>query len=232
MLQQQVVHLPEPALRTRRLGRLRRDLRPRVHVGQRQMAPHIPKVVVVQQIPDDGFRQPAVRAFEVAVLDQRHRGGLRTADVIALGVDRIDQVDQLIHIAEQRLRLARRRQHLRDPEHDPGDRRRQHNRREQTDLCLRQLRPVERQRCYQQRNGEPDARDRAAAGDPGPADQRTDPATAEPGQRDEVTITANGLPTTYPRMIPSVIGDRNARERKSMSIVTPALARPKSGTIR
>ena len=52
--EQHVVHLPEGALRGRRLGRLRRQLCARVHVGQRQVAPHVPQVVAElgQQVAD------------------------------------------------------------------------------------------------------------------------------------------------------------------------------------
>ena len=98
--QQQIVHFPELALRRRSLGCLGRQLRLRVDVGERQMPPYVPDVVIGQQISYDGFGPAAVGAFEVAVLDDCHGGGSRAADVVAGGVDRNGQVDQHIRIAE------------------------------------------------------------------------------------------------------------------------------------
>ena len=49
--EQQVVHLPEPALRRRRLGSLGGELRGRVHVGQRQVPPDEPQVGVARAGP-------------------------------------------------------------------------------------------------------------------------------------------------------------------------------------
>ena len=42
----------------------------------------------------------AERALEIAVLDERHRGVFAAADVVALGVDRLDQVDELVGVAQ------------------------------------------------------------------------------------------------------------------------------------
>ena len=47
----------------------------------------------------------------------------------------------------------------------------------------------------------------------------------------EAEITATGLPTTYPSTIPRVIGELIALLRKGPSIVMPAFAKAKSGTI-
>ena len=91
------MQLPEAALRARRLGGLGGDLRRGMDVGQRQMAPDVAQLVaeVVEQLRDQRRGGRAVRALEVAVLDQRHRRVDRTADVIALGVDVIGEVDDL-----------------------------------------------------------------------------------------------------------------------------------------
>ena len=103
VVQQQVVHLPERALRGRRLGRLGGELGVRVHVGQRQVAPDVADVAEVgQQLAHDRLGLAAVRALEVAVLDQGDRRVRRAADVVALGVHRHGQVDDRLGRAEQR----------------------------------------------------------------------------------------------------------------------------------
>ena len=94
MVEQQVVHLPERALRGRRLGRLGGELRVRVHVVERQVPPHVADVAEVgQQLADDRLGLPAVGALEVAVLDHGDRRVLGPADVVALRVDRHGEVD-------------------------------------------------------------------------------------------------------------------------------------------
>jgi hypothetical protein len=93
--QQHVVHLPECALRAGRLRCLRRELGVWVEVGQREVPPDEPQIVA------EGFQQPAkdplgpaaVGALEVAVLNERDRRGLRSADVVTLRVDVIGQVN-------------------------------------------------------------------------------------------------------------------------------------------
>ncbi len=104
MVEQQVVHLPERALRRRGLGRLGRELSVRVHVVQRQVPPDVADVAeVAQQLADDRLGLPAVRALEVAVLDERHRRVERAADVVALGIDVDGEVGHRLGGAEQRL---------------------------------------------------------------------------------------------------------------------------------
>src|SRR6185312_6789968 len=70
-----VVHLPEAALRARRLDRLGGQLRVRVHVVEWQIAPHVAQVVaeVGEQLAHDGLGAPTVWALEVPVLEQRDR---------------------------------------------------------------------------------------------------------------------------------------------------------------
>ena len=72
--EQQVVHLPERALGGRGLRRLGGELRVGVHVGQRQVPPHVAEVGVGQQFAHDRLGLAAVGALEVAVLDDRDRG--------------------------------------------------------------------------------------------------------------------------------------------------------------
>ena len=72
MVEQQVVHLPERALRGGRLGGLGGELGVRVDVGERQVAPDVADVAEVgEQLADDRLGPAAVGALEVAVLDER-----------------------------------------------------------------------------------------------------------------------------------------------------------------
>ena len=83
------MHLPERALLGRRLGRLGGELGVRVDVGQRQVPPDVADVAEVgEQLAHDGLGLAAVRALEVAVLDERHRRVGGAADVVALRIDR------------------------------------------------------------------------------------------------------------------------------------------------
>ena len=107
--EQQVVHLPEPALGAGGLRRLGGELRARVHVVQRQVPPDVAEVAELgEQLADDRLGLPAERALEVAVLDERHRGLLGAADVVALGVDGDREVDQQLGRPEQRADLEPR----------------------------------------------------------------------------------------------------------------------------
>ena len=88
MVEQQVVHLPERALGGGGLGGLGGELGVRVHVAQRQVPPDVADVAeVAQQLADDRLGLAAVRALEVAVLDDGDRRVGRPADVVALGID-------------------------------------------------------------------------------------------------------------------------------------------------
>ena len=77
-------------------------------------------------------------------------------------------------------------------------------------------RAVEGERRDQQRDGEADAGDRAAAGDGRPADRRAQPAAAQP--RDEPRRADDARPACRRRSrtrIPSVIGERERARRGS-----------------
>ena len=77
------------------LGSLGRELRIRMHVVQRQMAPHVADVAeVAEQLADDGLGLATVRALEIAVLDEGDRCRFAgAADVVAGRVDRAAEVD-------------------------------------------------------------------------------------------------------------------------------------------
>ena len=67
-------------------------------VVEREVAPHVAHVVAVrtEQLADDALGLPAVRTLEVAVLDERHRRVVGAANVVAVGVDLIDQVEDVV----------------------------------------------------------------------------------------------------------------------------------------
>ena len=103
MLEEQVVHVPEPTLLVRRLGGLGGDLSAGMNVGQRQVAPDVGDVAVVgEQLADHRLRLSAVRALEVAVFHERHRRLLRPADVIDLRIDRDREVHDCLGRTEHR----------------------------------------------------------------------------------------------------------------------------------
>ena len=62
------------------------------------MAPHVADVVAErrQQLADDPLGLPAVGALEVAVLDERDRRVVGTADVVALGVDVLGEIEDVL----------------------------------------------------------------------------------------------------------------------------------------
>jgi hypothetical protein len=182
MGEQEVVHLPEFPLRPCGFGGLRRDLGVWVDVVEWQMPPHIAELAEVrQQFADDRLRLTAVRTFEVAVLDERDGSVGGTPYMVALDVDGNGQVDDRPRRADQGAELGLAREHPRDAEHDPGQRRGAECGAQYAELGLLQLDSAERERRDQQRHGEADAGDRAAADHRGPADGRPQAISAQPG---------------------------------------------------
>jgi Domain of Unknown Function (DUF326) len=95
MVEKEVVHLPERSLVGGRLRRLRGELRVGVDVVEWQVPPHIGDVTErAAQLADDRLRLAAVRALEIAVLDDRDRRINRAAHVVVLRVDLDVQVDE------------------------------------------------------------------------------------------------------------------------------------------
>ena len=92
MREQQVVHLPEGALRGGRLRGLGGELRARVDVDSGRCRHTYRMFAVGEQLPHDRLGLAAVGALEVAELDHRDRGGGGAADVVAGGVDLGDEV--------------------------------------------------------------------------------------------------------------------------------------------
>ena len=111
MVEEQIVHLPERSLLARRLARLRRDLRVRVHVAQRQVAPDVAQVgKAAQQLAQHRLGLTTVRTLEVGVLDERDRRFRRATDVVTVGVDVDREVDDQLHPSGQGARPARSRE--------------------------------------------------------------------------------------------------------------------------
>ena len=103
MGEQEVVHLPERALVGCGLARLGRELGARVDVVQGQVAPDVAEVAEVgQELADHGLGLAAVRALEVAVLDDRDRGVERAAGVVALGIDIEVEIGERLGAARER----------------------------------------------------------------------------------------------------------------------------------
>jgi hypothetical protein len=157
MLQQQVVHGPERALGGSRLGRFGGQLGARVHVGQRQVPPHVADGGVGEDVPDHRLGLAAVRALEVAALDDRDQRLLRAADVVPLRVNRGDQVLDEPGVTEQQPGPSLRAQQLRHPEHTPAQPGRDQYCRQRAELGLGQVLPGERPGRDEQRHREPDA---------------------------------------------------------------------------
>ena len=180
--EQPVVHLPERALRRRRLRRLGRHLGVRVDVGERKVPPDVAQLVAerVEQLADDDLRLPAVRALVVAVLDERDGRGLRAADVVALGIDVVGEVEQRVRGAADLARPDRLGQPRERPEDGPAHERREDRGAEHAELRLVERLPFEGDRRDQERDGEPDAGDRSAADDHRPAHGRSQPAQPRP----------------------------------------------------
>ena len=207
LFEQQVVHLPELALGGRGFGGLGGQLGGRVHVGQRQVAPHEPKVGVGEQVTRHRFGLAAVRALEVAELDDGDRGVERPADVVAFGVDLGDQVLDQAEVALQRPSPSLRGQQPGEPVDEPGQHCGDNRRGQRTELRLGELGAGECAVGDQQRHGEADTGDGSAAQDGRPADRWPDPSVAQPRHHGDVSTSATGLPTHIAdAATPSVIG--------------------------
>jgi hypothetical protein len=87
--EQQLVHVPEPALRRGGLGRGRRGQGVRVDAGQREMPEREPDgpAELPFDLLDRAERLPGVRALVIPVLDDQAAGG-RAADVIDVLIQR------------------------------------------------------------------------------------------------------------------------------------------------
>src|SRR6185437_16605780 len=98
--------------------------RVRVHVGEREVPPHVAQIPVVgQQLADYRFGPAAVGAFEVTVLHERDRRLVRATHVVALWVDRDRQIDDGVGGAEQRTGAQPFGQQRGEPEDGPAERR-------------------------------------------------------------------------------------------------------------
>src|SRR6266508_4585723 len=202
--EQEIVHFPEGPLVGRGFGGFRGELGARADVVQRQMAPDVADVhpraqlaaeaaEIAEELPDDWFRPPAVRAFEVAVLDNRDRSVDRPTHVVTLRVDVDVEVDKRLGGSEEGADPQPSGQQRRGPEQQPGDERRPERGAENAELRLLELAPVEGECRDQQRDREADSSDRTAAGNGSPAYRRPQPSPRQARQEPRAAENANGL---------------------------------------
>src|SRR5256885_17165533 len=72
--------------------------------GEREVPPDVADVHVgAEDLFDRALGASAVRALEVAVLDERHRRVHAAADVVALGIDRHGEIDHRLDRKSTRL---------------------------------------------------------------------------------------------------------------------------------
>ena len=118
--EEQVVHLPERALVGGGLARLGRELGGQVDVVQGQVAPDVLQVAGAgEELADDGLGLPAERALEVAVLDDRDRGLVGAAGVVAFRIDVEVEVGERLGAARERADPQQARQPGRRAEKEP-----------------------------------------------------------------------------------------------------------------
>src|SRR6266404_9543125 len=79
------MHLPELAVRPRRLGGFRSLLGTRMHRREREVAKDKTQLIAepLLQFFHDGIGFTAIRALVIAVFHERNRGGCRSLNVIA-----------------------------------------------------------------------------------------------------------------------------------------------------
>ena len=120
-LEQQVVHLPERALLCRRLRRLGRPLRVRVDVVQRQVPPRRSRHRRCSRSSSrtTGSAWPQYGHSKSPYSSTVTGASTRAADVVALRVDRIGEVDDQVRRAEQHPDPLPPRQPLRREDEQP-----------------------------------------------------------------------------------------------------------------
>ena len=137
------------------------------------MAPDVLQVAVAgEQLADDGLGLAAEGALEVAVLDDRDRRVVRAAGVVALGIDVEVEIGERLGAACERADPQPARQPCRGAEEEPREERRDQPRGDDADLRVGQRVALERERRDEERDGEPDSGNRAAADNGRPADRR------------------------------------------------------------
>ena len=175
-VEQPIVHLPERALLTGGFGRLGRLFGVLVHVDEWEMPEHVAQFATRgrEELADHRLGLAAVRALEVAVLDQRDGGVGGTSDVVALGIDRTER-----SMRARRSSLARAResigQPLDDAEHEPAEQRRQRPTHRGSRAGRPELLALERDVGDEQRDREPDAGDGRRADERRPGDRQREP---------------------------------------------------------
>ena len=158
------MHLPERALGGGGLGRLGGELGVRVDVVERQVAPDVAQVVAEVESSSSritGSAWPQYGHSKSPYSTQRHGRVVGAADVVALGVDVLGEVEQVVGgAARSGARAPRRaaaRSRGRRPRPSSGA---TSAAGEHAELRLLELLAVEGEARDQQRDGEADAGDR------------------------------------------------------------------------
>ena len=141
---------------------------------------------VGQQLADDRLGLAAVRALEVAVLDQRDRGvvGPRMWSRSGSTGTARSTIGSAVP-SSARARSGRGEQRG-DPEHQPGEQRGARARRDRTpSLASASCAPWKARVAISSETVKPIAGDGAGAEHRGPADRRPEPAAAQPGRRSQ-----------------------------------------------
>jgi hypothetical protein len=125
VVEQQVVHRPERVLVGGGFGCLGSELGMGMNVVQRQVAPYVADVAeLAQELSDERLGLSAVRAFEVAVLDDCDGCFERPADVIAFRIDLDVEIDERLVGAEQGVYPGTPREQRRGSKQEPRNDRR------------------------------------------------------------------------------------------------------------
>ncbi len=213
MGEQDVVHLPEPALGRGCLGRFGGELGAGVDVVQRQVTPHVSDVIAVGGSSSriDALGLAAVRTLEVPVLDQRHRCVVRAADVVVLGIDVDRQVEDVLGGARD---LARAKRFGQPPDHaghqptpPPARPRTVHS---VPSLASSSAMPLNARLETSSDTVKPMPAHAPAVSSTGSLIGERGPCSAGREAIQEPVNTPIGLPTTYPSRIPHVIGEVTA----------------------
>ena len=234
VLEQQVVHLPERALRRRRLGRLGRQLRVRVHVGERQVPPDVAHVGEVARAARARSARPC---RSTGTRSRRTRRSVTRASIGPRTWSRSGSTSTARSLSGSAVpssacslrrfgssAVTRKTSHVSSVATTADG--------EDADLRLLQLLALERERGDQQRDREADPGDGAAAADRRPADRRAQPAAAQPGadeaRRRGCRAACRARARARSRASPSSVA---ARESRSRSSAMPVFASAKIGTI-
>ena len=199
-----------------------------------QVTPYVAKVVAerAEELANHDLGLAAVRALVVAVLDQRHRRVLGASNVVALGVDLVGEVEQLLGGTGDLTRPEAAGSSPDHPEHAEPHGRSHAAAASTPSLASSSCWPSKARLEISSETVNPIPATVAAPDDHRPAQRAAQ--TREPGPRreprraDDPERLADHVRRTT---IPSVIGDENAPPSSWPFTWMPALASANSGTI-